>query len=221
MKSKIFVCFIGIDGSGKSTLSQKISQRLSQEGIKIKNPWARYRPYLAKIMMTSGKKLFLDKNSNMHENYGSYLSDKRKVFKKMSSLSKIYFYTIKIEYFFEILFKIIIPFKFGTSIIADRYVHDTVINDLCIDINLPVSKLNQLLEKFWILFPKPDITFLIKVPEEIAFKRKKSDIPSIGFLRIRNEYYEQLEGNEKIITLDGTLPISELEKQVLQEIKRV
>lgn len=217
--SKIFICFIGIDGSGKSTLSQNIFVDMNMKNKKVRKTYGRYQPRIGKFLMSMGKKLFLD-DVNMFRNYDEYLDSKKNLFKKTSRLAKLYINLILLEYYFEIMFKIILPMKFGYSIVSDRYVHDTIINDVAVDMDLSSENVNQLLEKFWNFVPKPNITFYLKVPEEIAQKRK-NDIPSLNYLKIRNKFYNELVNYEKIVVLDGTANPSELKKRVYQEMGKL
>jgi len=217
--SKIFVCFVGIDGSGKSTLATNIFEKIRIRNKKTRKTYGRYQPIIGKVLMMAGRQLFL-KNKDMFLNYDKYLDDKQNVFKKTSTLAWLYVSSIILEYYFEIIFKIIIPRKLGYSIISDRYVYDTVINDIAVDMNFSIKNINELLKKFWTFIPKPDITFYLQVPEEVA-KKRKDDIPSLNYLKLRNELYKELATYEKIVVLDGTLDLLELERWVYSEIEKV
>lgn len=216
--SKIFVCFIGSDGSGKSTIVAKIFERIRKRKTKVRQVYGGHSPVITKLAMTWGRRLFL-KDSNMYSNYDEYLNNKKAFYKKAPKFVQTYISLLIIEYYFKILFKVTIPCKLGYSIISDRYVYDTIINILAIDKDLSMAEVNKLLDKSWLFIPRPDITFLIQVPEEVAFKRK-SDIPSLSYLKIRNKFYEELAKSEKIVVLDGTLSIPELEKKILDEIDK-
>lgn len=208
-----FVCFSGTDGTGKSTLALKVFQELKKRRKRVKLVYGRHRPFVTTILYIVGKRIFLNK-SNMFSNYEQYLDDKRTLHKKQSKLTKIYFSTILMEYYLQVLFKIILPYKFGYWIISDRYAYDTIINDIAIDSMLSITEVCSLLRKLWYLIPKPDYAFLIKIPESLAMSRK-NDIPSLNYLKLRNEYYDQLAVTEKMIVLDGTREPSQLESFVI------
>ena len=123
------------------------------------------------------------------------------------------------EYFFEILFKIIIPKKLGYSIIADRYVYDTVINDIAIDFDLTSDGVKSITNQFFAVIPKPDVTFVIDTPVETAYNRKK-DIPSQSYLKIRNEFYQKLVSDE-ITKIDGTKEPASLMDEVISRIEKL
>ncbi len=218
MMESVIISFVGIDGSGKSTLAEKTYENLLKKNKKVKLVYGRFVPFLSKITMKMGRKIFLAKRLE-NETYENYLDNKKEILKKKSMLAKIYINLIIFEYIFEIFFKIILPKKMGQNIITDRYVYDTIINDIAIDMGLNVNEVNMLLKKFWKILPRPNIAFFIDIPAEIAFKRK-NDIPSINFLTIRKNLYDNIEGDEKI-KLDGTLELEELEKIVNLSIEKI
>jgi thymidylate kinase len=230
-KKKIFVCFIGSDGSGKSTLADSIFQSIrNKKRIKVKKVYGRHQPVLMKAVNILGRRIFFraknndndndrsdqnnEKNNNeMFLDYDEYLINKKLLYKKRSKLIYLYTNLLIIEYYFQILFNIIIPYKLGYSIISDRYVYDTIINDLAVDQGLSIKDVKKILDRFWLFIPRPDIAFLVQVPEEVAIKRK-NDIPSMSYLKIRNKLYNEIANSEQIIILDGTLKRSQLEDNV-------
>lgn len=217
--SKIFISFIGIDGAGKTTLAKKTFQKIRLTDKKIIYAYGRFTPIFTKFLMYVGKQIFLNKKSDMFNDYDDYLKNKKSVFQKKHRLAQIFTSFVILEYFFEVLFKIIIPYKMGYSIITDRYVHDTVINDIAVDLDFSPEQTNSILEKFWSFLPKPNITFFVKIPQEIAFNRK-DDIPSLNYLKIRNNYYENLSSDE-IKIIDGTSNIEDLKKQIIFQIQKL
>jgi len=124
------------------------------------------------------------------------------------------------EYIFQITIKLTIPYGLGYSIISDRYIYDTIINDISLYAGLSLDETNDLLRKAWYFIPKPDIVFLLHVPEQVALQRK-NDIPSPDYLRIRNKLYCEIAGSLQFLTLDGTIDPSILKKTVLEEINRL
>ncbi len=216
MSTDIFISFIGIDGSGKSTLAKIVSENLLKKDKKIKITYGRFIPVFSRFVMFIGRKFFMKKNNDMYENYEQYQTNKKITMQKRTILTKIYFSLIVAEYLFEVFFKIIIPRKLGYSIIADRYVYDTIINDISLDLGISIDETNRIINKFFRFLPKPDITFLVDVDEKLAFSRK-NDIPSISYLEERKKHYVGLDFNE-IFKVDGSCEIETLEKIVMKKI---
>lgn len=212
MKKGFLVCFTGLDGTGKTTLSKKLTKFLQMKGIKCNYVYARLKPFISKPFIIIGELLFLRKK-NIFENYIEYSNIKKRATKKYPFLSSIYQRILILDYILQIFIKIEIPLLLGRNIICDRYIYDTVITDLSVDMNYSTHKVLKILRKLLYLFSEPDIIFLIDIPEEIAFARKK-DIPSITYLKDRRYAY-LLIGNEfNMFILDGTKSLSFLNDKI-------
>jgi thymidylate kinase len=218
--AKIFVCFTGSDGSGKSTMGMIMFNSLAQKNKKTRKIYGRYRPILTKYMISFARKFLLPRNEDMFSDYPGFLNARRSIFEGSSIISRLYLIAVIVEYFFQITIKLTIPYKLGSSIISDRYVYDTLINDVSLYTGLSVTKINELLQRLWYFIPKPDIVFLLQVPEQVALQRK-NDIPSLDYLMIRNKLYCEIAGSQQFVILDGTINPSILKMTVLEEIDRL
>jgi len=215
LKKGKLVCFIGIDGSGKSTLSKMLYEHLKKRNIKCKHVYGRLLPKLTKPIFIIAQKIFLKKSKS---NYKLYSKTKQDIIKKHGFLSKIYTYLLLFEYFWLILFKIRIPLALGYMIVCDRYVYDTVINDFPVTTyreKCIVSWINKIFE----FAPYPDITFLVDVPEDVAMNRK-DDIPDIEYVKEKRNLYNNLihKSFRNIKLIDGTLKKNEIFRTILKEV---
>ena len=217
MRSRGFlICFMGIDGTGKTTLSKELVKSLRERGIECKYVYARHTPIILKPFMRVGRLLFL-RGENMFENYSDYANTKRMAIEHNSFLSRIYQQILLFDYFFQVFFKVKIPLIFSKNIVCDRYVYDTIITDLSMDMNYSENKTIRLLDAIFRFFPKPDITFLIDAPEKIAYERK-NDTPSIEYLRERRGTYLNVGNRYKMVILDGTKKLEELQCEIEKEV---
>lgn len=210
---QILICFIGTDGSGKSTLSTTISESLKKRNIRVRKTYGRHKYFLSKLAILIGRKFFM-KNSDLFLNYDKYLDDKRITYRKYSRLIDLFVFLLMLEYIVQLVFKVTIPLKLGYIVVSDRYIFDTIINEIAVDRNLSWDEVNAIYQSYRIFVPNPDVTFLVQVPEKVAVQRK-SDIPSVSYIRIRNELYNRFAQTKEMIILDGTLTISQLETQVM------
>jgi thymidylate kinase len=212
-KSNFFICFTGIDGAGKSTLAKFLVEHLKTKEPRTKYVYGRYVPIILKPFIILGSFLFLYKKS-FFGNYSKYSESKKRASKKHPLLSKIYQTILLLDYFFQVLFKIKVPFLLGMNIVCDRYIYDTIVTDLSIDFSYSKEDIKNTLYKLDFLFPKPNTIFLIDLPEEIAFQRK-DDIPSIEYLRDRREKYICLGKECNMIILDGSLKLGEIQNAII------
>lgn len=214
--AKVFVCFIGTDGSGKSTLANRIYLELRKENSRVRLVYGRHIPYISKYLILLVRYLFLSDESA--QGYDKYNVKKKALLKRSLSLAKAYEAFLMVEYYLQLVRRVLIPYSLGYSVVADRYVYDTIINDIAIDRSISIADIRRLIKRFWFFVPKPTIAFLIQIPEEIALQRK-DDIPSRGYLRIRNSLYKEISEEENLIIMDGTLPIDKLKQIALEIIK--
>lgn len=211
------ICITGIDGSGKTTLSKELVEFLNIQGVKCKYVYARLSPWILQPFITIGNWIFLRKQ-NMFENYSAYSEEKKRLLENHSFLSKIYQQILLFDYLSQTFFKVKVPLLFGTSIVCDRYVYDTVITDLSVDMKYSDDKIKNVLDNIFIFLPEPDIAFLIDVPEYIAYKRK-SDIPSIEYLKQRRKTYLSMGKERKMVILDGSKNLNDLENTIKKIVK--
>jgi len=216
MKTRGFlICFTGVDGSGKTTLSIELVKLLNSNRIKCRYVYGRLEPFILKPFMIIGRKIFL-REKDMFNDYTEYSNTKKKAIKSNPFLSKVYQLILLFDYSLQLLFRIRLPLIFGKNIVCDRYVYDTVITDLSVDMDYSGHEIKKLLKKCFYIALKPDIAFLIDVPEEVAFQRK-DDTPSIEYLKERRRVYLKIGEEYNMMLLDGSKDLTELKELVQRE----
>ena len=212
------ICFVGIDGSGKTTLAKDLVETMGQNGIRYKYVYGRLEPFILKPFIMVGRKIFL-RGNDMFEDYTQYSNTKRDAMKRNSFLLWIYKNILLFDYSLQLIFKVRLPMMLGKNIVCDRYVHDTVITDLSVDMNLSSSEIQDLIERFFYIAPKPDFAFLIDLPEEIAFQRK-DDTPSVEYLKERRQIYLDVgKEEERMMVLDGSKSLDEIQNNLIESIR--
>jgi dTMP kinase len=110
--------------------------------------------------------------------------------------------------------KIGMPLLFGRTVVCDRYVFDTVVNDLGVHLEYDARDVRLSLASIFRVLPEPDVVFLIDLPEEVALGRK-DDIPHIDYLRERRELYLLTAQLYPMFELDGLESPEALADQVM------
>ncbi|VVB94973.1 Thymidylate kinase [uncultured archaeon] len=218
-QKNLFICFTGMDGAGKTTLAKSLVEHLQSNGIKSRYVYNRYIPYLVRPVMKIGRIFFL-RNKNFYNDYVNYSNTKRSISQKHHFLAKGYQSILLLDYFIQILIKIKLPLILNRNVICDRYIYDTIVTDLSVDFNYSSEDVRRLLAKILFLFPTPDVTFLIDLPEEIAFQRK-NDIPSIDYLRDRRKNYLNIGKEYEMTVLDGSESLDKLKSVINECIRRI
>ena len=145
--SSIIVSFMGVDGSGKSTLIELLRKKLKNKFRKIK--YIHLRPYL----------ILLDKStvqSNPHNSKATW--------PMLLNFFRILYWLIIYRFYFYLLAN-----NSKQLIIFDRYAHDLMIDPIRYKFNLPNKVTNYILN----FFPNPTHWIVLSAPIKVLEKRKK------------------------------------------------
>lgn len=207
----MLACIIGMDGSGKTTLAQRVARELQGRGIKSRYLWAGFRPTLLLRPV-----LWLAKRSIYQEDRDTQLVPHKGRVLTRDRLSHIYHRVVLADYVLQMQTRVGLPRLRGESVVCDRYIHDTVITTALV-LDSPDSRLLRVLDRMQRLVPRPDWIFVADLPEEVAFARK-DDVPSIAFLAERRRRYLLIAEAHDLPILDATQPVDSLVAKILTEI---
>lgn len=218
MKKKT-VCFIGLDGSGKSTSVDYAFDTLKKRGIKVKKVRAAYVIKFMSFFIRIGKKLVLKKDSDPYGgDYKSYLESMRKQSEK-KGIYKIFTMLTTFEFKCQIFFSITMNKLFGNNLLVDRYIYDNAVT-YAANLGKDTQFLKDTIENKWKRAPKPDLIVYIKTPVDVCLSRK-DDIPDPLYLQIREPLYDEIASlyNAKIIR--GDIEKEEMLRQVIDAIDSI
>lgn len=190
---KKFVVFLGVDGAGKSTLTNLITKEFNEKyGFKFKRLWFRSK---VQISLSS----FLNKFGNRNRSKISY---HKKTNKFQKVIYELYLYMILLDYFLISILFIRIPLFLGKNIVCDRYIYDIIL-DLASDFDYSETKTKHLINSK--LFIEPNIIYLINIPINVAKERRPEH--SIQELNLKieslNKFKQYTVLSDKLIELDG------------------
>jgi thymidylate kinase len=210
-----FVCIIGIDGAGKSTLAHYMVKELEDGGLRAKYVYGRFQPVLSKLAFVSAK-WFLLRSEGPWADYDT-LPNRKKHMLKTPILLFLLNLALSIDYFLQLTFKIRLPLLLGENVICDRYIHDTLVTDFALDMDYSADKIAQQIKQWMRVVPNPDTIILLDVPEDIAFKRK-DDVPSIDYLSRRRTIYLEVAKRCEATILDGSKSLSDLHSEMRTQV---
>lgn len=215
------IAFSGLDGAGKSTQINLLTDYLSSSNKKNLIFWSRggYTPgmlYLKKIFNFS-------KNLKDKKNKKVNISDRRNELLKIKIIRSFWLFFSILDLIF--FYSIYIRFRefFGTIVICDRYLKDTEID---FRLNFPNEKFYEWYSwKFLRLFavrPRKHFVFIIPVSESIRRSKLKNEpFPdSKKILRERLDYYQNYINEEsKAVQICGLKSIQDVHSKIMIEIK--
>jgi len=182
-----FITFEGIDGSGKSTVSKKVFERLKTKGYDVILTFEPTDTFIGKCVQR-----FIEKKSDPFSTAFAFISDRIEHCKKIK------------EWLGE-----------NKIVICDRYAESTYAYQgaqMEGIVDNPIKWLKDLSNDRIIV---PDITFLFMIEPKIALKRieNRDDLipfERIDFLKKVHDNYLKLSKSNRFLKLDATKTVDEL-----------
>ena len=92
------ICFVGIDGSGKTTLTKGLIKMMNERGKRYKYVYGKLEPFILNPFIILGRLIFL-RGKDMFRDYAEYSSIKRDRIKRSPILASIYRNILLFDYF--------------------------------------------------------------------------------------------------------------------------
>jgi thymidylate kinase len=215
----LLVVFSGLDGAGKSTQIQILTDHLYETGQRTKYIWARggYTPTLERLKGLARKTLKGGLPSSGHSVKRQQSFQKayvRRLWLTVAMLDLIWLYGVKLRW----------QIWRGQAMICDRYLDDTLID---FRLNFPQEQI----ERWWLwrglahVTPTPDVTFWMWIPVEESVRRsaiKGEPFPdSPAVLTRRLSEYEALATLHGWQSLDGRRSIVDLAGEIQSTVDQV
>lgn len=203
MKKGLFITFEGPDGSGKSTQIQFLRAFFQDKGIPV--------------MMTREPG-----GTAIGEKIREVILDKANV--EMTPMTEALLYAASRAQLVEQEIKP--KLESGHAVICDRFVDSSIVyQGYGRKLGSAVEKINE----FAVAGCTPDITFLLQVSPEEGKRRRKHreedriECESKEYHQSVYEAYLELASRypERIVVLDGTMPVDELNKEILSHMERL
>lgn len=194
MKRNI-ICFIGIDGAGKSSIICELKNKLENSHLKVDNIYFGWKPFLpttkiiSKILKKRDYKITNKMNNKINES------------QNFSLTQEIMLTYYLIEYLSRYLYQLKITSK-GNIALVDRYFYDMYAHYHYAN----QSRIFPILLK---IMPKPNLTILLDVDVEIAKQRK----PEMDFALLK-EHYNRYQDLSKIINVKIVKTNQDIENSV-------
>ncbi|TLD43530.1 MAG: Glycosyl transferase, group 1 [Candidatus Jettenia ecosi] len=182
----LFICFIGIDGSGKSSQAQLLQKHLNASGIAAVYTWSRWEPYLLKpfIRRFKGSRTTPEAMASNISN----LQKKKRRFLRNPIVLWLWLNIALFDYYFQAKRRVFGLMNKNTVVICDRYLFDFMV-DQAVNMGKKAEGLKHIFRLVLTrLFPLPDLLFILDVEPEKGYQRKQ-DGTRLEYLMERHELY--------------------------------
>ena len=214
MAKQISISIIGLDGSGKTSLSSSLELSLITRYKKVAKVWMGSESLLM-FPLRKFIRIFFKKNKNLKD-YANEINNKKKFTHKFRLFTDIYIFLLITDYKIQYHIKLFKNRK-NNLLIFDRYFYDVAIN-VAITLDWSTDRLISFIRKYHFHFRVPQIKIYLNLPPEVSMQRK-SDIPDIEYLRSRKKFYEAISKTFGFIELDGKKSIEENSEYVHFHLK--
>jgi dTMP kinase len=191
---------VGIDGAGKTMLCKALLQAVRKRYPATEYVHSYHEPFILKPVKFLARAIFM-RGIDESKDYSRYRERKFYASNRYRLLSTIYGFIWILDYALQTMMKVGLLSFLGRRIIIDRYVFDTVLN-ASLTSNWPPEVTHRLVTTLLKVLPKPDVVFLIDLPEVVAFERKM-DIQSVGYLHERRHLYLDMAARYGFVKLNG------------------
>lgn len=214
--SSPIICFMGLDGSGKSTSIEHAYDQLTKRGVKAQIVRAAYVVKVLNGVIKLGKRILLKKSSDPYSgDYRSYLEGMRK---KGSGgpAYKIFTFLTTLEFKCQIMWHVRMKHARGITLLVDRYIYDNAVT-YAANLGKGEEFLRDTIERKWRSAPRPNRLIYIKTSVETCCSRK-DDIPDPLYLEVRRPLYEKIAKMYDAKVISGDQPLESMLCEVMETI---
>ena len=213
----MIVSFSGIDSAGKTTQIDLLLEYCKEHNIKAKKVWGKARVTPGVIAL---KELFRkDKNLNAEEK----VEYREEVFKNPVKEKLLYIASmLDLCWYWGIYYRLLN--LVNQYVICDRYLWDTYVEINCDFAGIDINK-SLLWKIVRTIVPKPKVSFVFVVPADVSLARdREKNAAGIEKIEVKKKkidlYMKCIDANCWTNVMDGMNPIDELNKQVIDILKK-
>ncbi|OGO22184.1 MAG: hypothetical protein A2144_14865 [Chloroflexi bacterium RBG_16_50_9] len=182
------VTFSGLDGAGKSQHAQTLASCLDRCGLKTRYVWSRCATSGITRFFSLCGRVFFWRRSDFKVARPSSLERRQRL--QNPFLRFFWSYLVAADMVLTNLFRVRLPLLGGKLVICDRYIFDAAAE---MEASLTtVDRYNRSAIKLILACaPKPDIAYLLDVPESVSAQRKEN-VTGPEYLRRERNFYLEL-----------------------------
>lgn len=211
------ICFIGLDGAGKSTQCKYLIEALKKQGLNYRYTPCRFESPLLGIALFWARLIMAPKGRNMRD-YNQRMETK-KHWLLNPFLRNSYRIFVNWSYLFQVAMRVKLPLLLRRNLVCDRYIYDSVI-DQAVEFNYTTQEMERRLRWYFRRAPRPMRVFFLDVPETVAYQRNlsKNEGFTMNYFSMRRRLYQTLALWPEVVVLDGTQALESIHAQILKAV---
>ncbi len=218
----LLICFVGVDGSGKTTQAKMLVDWLAAQGLKPMYVWSRGEVLqIRQVFLRLGRKALGTSEreiANDKKSYREYQS-RKSILLRNPIVRFLWSTATRFEHIAQINRDIRGKMMDGYIVVCDRYFWDSAIDMAILNNKKPEWLFNRINQLLWSRVPNPTATFFIDIPPEEALKRK-DDIPSLEYVKRRVDMYRYLATCLPMIVINGIDNPTSISALVASSVKK-
>ena len=209
------ICLFGPDGVGKSTHTRLIHELLSLRETRVKTVWIR-GPHTLSYLLS----IHLMKAGRVKETVNPYGRVKKTLRIGGGPIVKTIWASFElISVLPLVLFKVLIPYWMGYTIIADRYVLDTMVT-IAYHIEDPTFIEGRLARTLFWLIPRGSVLIHLDAEYETLAQRRERLVEPAEFIEFQKKCYGWLSEQTSAHYIDTSeKPIEEVSARIIEIIR--
>lgn len=203
---------MGIDGSGKSTVSEHLAQKLREQGYTVNVEWLRFNHVLSKPLLGLCRLIGLTRYETHGDiRVGYHNFHRSRVISWLFILFQ-YLDAVRVKYF-----KVLPNIRNGNSVlILDRYVYDILI-DVMVDTGMPDLHKGWVGRAFKSLLPPDCVSLLVDRDLEKVWAVRPEGKVDRNF-EARYGFYKELRDDADVISIDNDGLLEDLMLRVERQV---
>jgi len=181
--SRRVICFVGIDGSGKTTQAMKTLSYMRNRKNKCSYVWFG-EPYLFSYPFMVACRILGFTRSISLQNGSDFIEHQ---YYRNKVIAFLWPWVQLIDLIILVSLRVVLPVSFGFTVVCDRFVHDALVGVMADtkDGNLPKRLVGRLILR---IVPRGSAVFLLDTDVRVAYRRRL-DVPNLAYLIVRRKYY--------------------------------
>ena len=208
-----FICLVGVDGCGKSTLARILQRELAARGIRSRVVWLRMNYFLTRPVLLycrlaglTRRPVVAGQRISIHE------------FQRSPLVAKVVQYLHWLDTALAYFFKAFLPMRLrGETIICDRFVYDVLI-DFIVESGNPGLHRNLIHRLLFGLLPRRAKLVLIKADREVIIARRPDVLATDPHFDARFAEYATIDRQYGLPVVDNNDSLEKAASDVLSRV---